>query len=194
MEWIRHAHPKSTGALSFLPLDLADLEAVARSAQSFLDKESRLDALINNAGVMHPPPGSVTKQGHELQLGVHNLGPVLLAEMLAPLLAKTAAAEKAVGQRATVRVVWVASLYAEMGSPDGGVDINNLGYTKKDESKYTKYSISKAGVFYQGAEYARRHRAEGIVSVVSGCYLMRFSLSHDYSWCVYCAPRKLTSG
>ncbi|KAJ3481616.1 hypothetical protein NLG97_g7775 [Lecanicillium saksenae] len=110
---------------------------------------------------MHPPQGSTTAQGYEMQLGVHNLGHVLFTELLTPLLAETAKREPP----GSARVVWVASLYAEMGSPTGGVDPKNIDYSKKDESKYFKYSASKAGVYYQGTEYARRHRSEGIVSL-----------------------------
>src|SRR5690349_6222286 len=50
--------------LAFLPLDLADLESV-RVAAELAGKESRIDALINNAGVMIPPLMR-TKQGFEL--------------------------------------------------------------------------------------------------------------------------------
>ncbi len=113
MAAIRAAHAQSAGKLEFLSLDLADLEAVAAAAQAFLARADRLDVLFNNAGVMHPPAGSKTKQGHELQLGVHNLGPVLLTELLTPLLARTAAAAPA----GSVRVVWVASLYADLSAP-----------------------------------------------------------------------------
>ncbi len=111
---------------------------------------------------MHPPQGSTTAQGYELQLGVHNLGPVLFSELLTPVLAQTAKSEK----KGAVRIVWAASLYAEQGSPTGGFDRENIDYKKKDVSKYLKYSISKAGAFYQGTEYARRHKSQDILSVV----------------------------
>ena len=81
----------STGHLKFLKLDLADLDSVSKTARSFLASAKSLDVLFNNAGVMHPPEGSVTKQGYELQLGVHNIGTVLFTELLTPLLAQTAA-------------------------------------------------------------------------------------------------------
>ncbi|KAJ9131726.1 NAD(P)-binding protein [Pleurostoma richardsiae] len=165
IESIRVACPASSGTLVFHHLVLDDLSAVAESAHEFLAKEGRLDVLFNNAGVMHPPQGSVTVQGYELQLGVHNLAPVLFTEMLTPLLEKTANALAQEGKKDLVRVVWVSSLYAEMGSPKGGFDPDNIDYGKKDQSKYFKYSASKAGVYYQGVEYGRRHAGKGIVSV-----------------------------
>ncbi|KAM0519052.1 hypothetical protein ACHAPE_004045 [Trichoderma viride] len=162
---IRTAFPSSTGRLEFLALDLSDLEAVAKSAKEFLTRESKLDVLFNNAGVMHPPQGSKTKQGYELQLGVNNLGHLLFAELLTPLLAQTARGYLPYSKNA-VRVVWVSSLYSEMGSPKGGFDPDNMNYEKKDEGAFYKYSVSKAGTYYQGAEYAKRHRDKGIISLV----------------------------
>ncbi|UKZ53305.1 hypothetical protein TrVGV298_007097 [Trichoderma virens] len=164
IESIRSANPSSTGHLKFLKLDLADLVSVSNAAKSFLESAKSLDVLFNNAGVMHPPEGSKTKQGYELQLGVHNIGAVHFTELLTPLLAKTASSYSAVGKEGCVRVIWVSSLTAER-SPLGGVDLTNMDYSKRDESKYTKYSVSKAGVYYQGTEYAKRHKHEGIISL-----------------------------
>jgi retinol dehydrogenase 12 len=159
---IQTSTPESSGRLEFLQLQLDDLTAVAKAAREFLSREKRLDVLFNNAGVMHPPEGSKTVQGHELQLGVHNLGHGLFTELLTPMLVQTAKA----APRDSVRVVWASSLYAEMQTPRGGFDPSDLACEKNRDKFYT-YSVSKAGVFYQGAEYARRHKAEGIVSVVS---------------------------
>ncbi len=164
---VHESHPRSTGTVEFLAIDLADLESVAQAAKVFQSKAERLDVLFNNAGVMHPPKGSKTKQGYELQLGVHNLGPVLLTELLTPLMARTAAQEAARGAKDGVRVVWVGSLYAELNTPKGGYEPDNIDYSKRDKSTTYKYSASKAGVFYQGTEYARRNKEKGIVSFVS---------------------------
>jgi NAD(P)-dependent dehydrogenase (short-subunit alcohol dehydrogenase family) len=58
--------------LVWLPLDLGDLDSV-RAAAEIAAKEPRIDALINNAGVMNPPL-TRTKQGFESQFGVNHLG------------------------------------------------------------------------------------------------------------------------
>ena len=58
--------------LVWLPLDLGDLDSV-RTAAEIAAKEPRIDALINNAGVMNPPL-TRTKQGFESQFGVNHLG------------------------------------------------------------------------------------------------------------------------
>ncbi|KAL7813364.1 NAD(P)-binding protein [Trichoderma gracile] len=177
IEDIRNAFPASTGRLEFHPLDLADLKGVAKSAKEFIARETRLDVLFNNAGVMHPPQGSTTKQGYELQLGVNNLGHVLFTELLTPLLAQTAA-ESAPN---SVRVVWVSSLYSELGSPKGGIDPDNLGFTKKEKSTYYMYSVSKAGVYYQGAEYAKKYKDKGIISLTVNPGNLRSDLQRHHA-------------
>lgn len=59
---IAAAHPSSNGKLEFLFLDLSDLWSIKKSASDFLEKESRLDVLWNNAGVMGLPTNQKTKQ------------------------------------------------------------------------------------------------------------------------------------
>ncbi|KFA66451.1 hypothetical protein S40285_08529 [Stachybotrys chlorohalonatus IBT 40285] len=159
---IKQEYPSSNGELAFLPLDLADLSTIKGSVQQFLDKETRLDVLFNNAGVMHPADGSVTAQGYELQLGVNCLGSFLLTKLLTSILIATAKTQP----EGKVRVVWVASSAAEMPyfSPAGGMPMDNLDYhIPKD--RMTKYAVSKAGNYFHGTEYARRYKADGIVSV-----------------------------
>jgi NAD(P)-dependent dehydrogenase (short-subunit alcohol dehydrogenase family) len=73
--------------LGFVPCDQADLDSV-RAAATLLEREPRIDALINNAGVMTPPL-TRTKQGFELQFGVNHLGSFALTSLLLPKLAET---------------------------------------------------------------------------------------------------------
>ncbi|PQE05488.1 hypothetical protein CJF30_00007644 [Rutstroemia sp. NJR-2017a BBW] len=172
---IQVAHPSSTGTLHHLPLDLSDLSTISSSVHSFLNTESRLDVLFNNAGVMVPPQGSVTKQGYELQLGTNCVAPFLLTKLLTPVLERTAEKEK---EKGAVRVVWVSSSAAEVGSPAGGVDLGNLDY-KVDVGRQVKYAVSKAGNWYHAVEFARRYRESGVVSVPVTCsFIHSFILSH----------------
>lgn len=153
--------PESLGQLAFLHLDLDDLTTIKASADDFLRKEARLDVLWNNAGVMIPPQGSKTKQGYEAQLGTNNVAPFLFTKLLHPILARTAQQAPA----NSVRVVWVSSSGAELMSPKGGIDFDNLDY-KTDKSPMVKYSVSKAGNVLHASEFAKRAKGEGIVSVV----------------------------
>lgn len=51
----------TTGKLNSMVVDLEDLNSVKGAVSEFLSKESRLDALVHNAGVMTPPAGSKDK-------------------------------------------------------------------------------------------------------------------------------------
>ncbi|KAI0400854.1 short-chain dehydrogenase [Xylaria palmicola] len=157
---LKEAHPESNGRLELLQLDLGDLSTIKASVETFLAKETRLDVLFNNAGVMFPPNGSKTAQGFELQLGTNCLGPFLLTQLLTPTLVATARS----APKGSVRVVWTSSSAAEHLNPRGGVDVASLGSERRTFYAW-KYGISKAGNYYHATEYARRHRDDGIVSV-----------------------------
>jgi len=72
-----------------LELDLSDLHSVRSAAQHCSAHHSRLDLLLNNAGVM-APPRTLTRQGFELQFGVNHLGHYALTRLLLPLLLASA--------------------------------------------------------------------------------------------------------
>ena len=71
--------------LAFVPLDLASLESVAAAADSVRATESRLDVLVNNAGLMAVDE-SRTEDEFEMQFGVNHLGHFALTAGLAPRL------------------------------------------------------------------------------------------------------------
>jgi len=158
---IETSFPESKGELVFHHLDLSDLILVKQSADSFLPKETRLDVLWNNAGVMVPPQGSKTIQNYEAQIGTNCLGPFLFTKVLTSLLVETAKS----APRDSVRVVWLSSSAAETTAPKGGVVMTNLDY-RKDESAWYKYGVSKAGNIFYSNEFAKRHQADGVLSVV----------------------------
>lgn len=49
---------KTVGRPESMVIDLADLSSVKRPIEEFLQKKTRLDVLMHNAGVMTPPVGS----------------------------------------------------------------------------------------------------------------------------------------
>jgi len=87
----------------FHKLDLGDLDATKKSAQEFLEKETKLNVLIANAGVMIPPVDQLTAQKFDLQFGTNVLGHLLFIRLLYPLLVSTTTTAD------PSRVVWVAS-------------------------------------------------------------------------------------
>jgi len=67
--------------------DFSDLEAVKQMAQQANSELSKIDVLINNAGVFNSPT-ALNKDGLDLRLVVNYLAPYLLTDALIPLLNK----------------------------------------------------------------------------------------------------------
>jgi NAD(P)-dependent dehydrogenase (short-subunit alcohol dehydrogenase family) len=65
--------------------DVSDLDAVSDWCVDFARRVPALDGLVHNAGLM-PKERIVTREGHEVQLATHSLGPHLMTERLLPLL------------------------------------------------------------------------------------------------------------
>lgn len=72
------------GEVSVEELDLASLESVRQCSNKLKTRLSRIDILINNAGVFSSR--KETKEGVELNFGVNHLGHFLLTSRLLPLL------------------------------------------------------------------------------------------------------------
>lgn len=155
--------PDSRGLLSPIIVDFNDLTTVRPAVEEFLAKEGRLHVLFNNAGIMIPPRGTKTVQGHEAQLGINNLGPFLFTKLLLPTLLKTANIGP---NNKAVRIVWVSSSAVNAFAPPNGVDMDNLDY-HDDKGQWFKYGTSKAGNVFHAAEFGRRFGPKGIASVVS---------------------------
>ena len=76
--------------LKYLPLDLCSFESISNAASTFKKRESRLDVLVNNAGIMAVPKGT-TADDYEIQMGTNHVGHFLLTRLLLPILESTAA-------------------------------------------------------------------------------------------------------
>ena len=135
--------------LIFLELDLADLDAVRRSAAEVL-AGPRIDVLVNNAGVMIPPR-MLTKQGFELQFGVNHLGTFAFTGLVHP--------------HVDDRIVITASL-AHKG---GAVDYGDLG-AEKGYQRVSRYNWSKLANLMHMFELDRRLRAAGRATLAVGCH------------------------
>ncbi|KAF4999117.1 hypothetical protein FGRMN_2680 [Fusarium graminum] len=158
---IKSLYPNSTGRLESLCMDLSDLASIKPAAYSFRKKESRLDGLVLNAGVMTPPGGSKTAQGHELQMGTNCLAGYLLSRLLEDFLLATSK----IAERDSVRIIWLASTL-QMGTPKGGLVWDEAKMEPKVVSdQMENYMMSKAGNLFLAHETAQRLGSEGIVSV-----------------------------
>jgi dehydrogenase/reductase SDR family member 12 len=115
--------------------DLSDLESVRRFAARFRDRASRLDVLVNNAGVM-TEAREVSVDGIELTFATNVVGPFLLTNLLIPVLEESAPA----------RIINVSS---------GGM------YTQKLQADDLQ---SERGEFDGPKVYARTKRAQVILT------------------------------
>lgn len=166
MAKIRQSVSSSKGKLEFLKMDLADLTTIRPAAEHFLQTENRLDVLVLNAGVMFPPAGSKSAQGYEITVATNCLGHFLLAELLTPILEKTA------GQSppGSVRIAWASSSGTDALSPKGGVTFDHMGNVAPSQTdNQLNYGISKAGNYFMASEFAKHHPIQaggkGVVSL-----------------------------
>ncbi len=84
------------GPHRFYRADFASLDEVRSMAGELLEREQRLDALVNNAGIGTTVPGGGVRQesrdGYELRFAVNYLSHYLLTRQLTPLLVRSAPA------------------------------------------------------------------------------------------------------
>ncbi|KAI8955917.1 hypothetical protein F4801DRAFT_599143 [Xylaria longipes] len=109
----------------------------------------------------------IDRQGWELRLGVNCLGTWLFTQLLTPTVVSAAKASPP----NSVRVVWVLSSAAEAVDPKKfveGLPRNNQPAANdeyENRGSFLVYSLSKLGGYYYAAEYAARHKKDGVVSV-----------------------------
>ncbi|ODQ49940.1 NAD(P)-binding protein [Saitoella complicata NRRL Y-17804] len=145
-----------------LPLDLTSLSSIRSAATTFLGSESRLDILINNAGIMLTPYG-LTKDGYELQFGTNHVGHYAFTHLLLPTLLRTAALPDSIP--GSVRVVSIAS-EGHRGAPSCGIDFGDVNLEKSNPA--TRYGQSKlANILHARALHNHYHASPGSPIFVS---------------------------
>jgi NAD(P)-dependent dehydrogenase (short-subunit alcohol dehydrogenase family) len=135
----------SGGELIYSHLDLASLSSVKAFAQKVMATENRLDLLINNAGVMIPPP-SKSEDGFEIQFGINFIGHFALTGHLFNLLDATSGS----------RVVTLSSI----AHRNAVIDFDNFRL-EKPYSKWREYSQSKLADLIFALEFEKRLRKNG---------------------------------
>ncbi|WP_037673489.1 oxidoreductase [Streptomyces griseus] len=121
-------------------IDLADLDSVRAFADRTHTEHTRLDVLVNNAGVM-APPRTLSAQGHEVQFAANHLGHFALTGLLLDLL--TAGRDP--------RVVTVSS----MNHRQGRLNLDDLAAERR-YSPMGFYNQSKLANAVFGQELDRR--------------------------------------
>lgn len=79
---------QNTGELVITELDLTSFKSVRQWSNEILNKESKINLLINNAGVMMCPK-EITEDGNELQFQTNHLSHFLLTMLLLPKIIKS---------------------------------------------------------------------------------------------------------
>lgn len=129
-----------------MPLDVTDRASIDAAAEHLRERE-RVDALVLNAGIVHPPRERQTDAvGNELVLSTNVLGHVRLVAGVLPALERTGGA----------RIVTLGSLATRLGR----LRLDDLQL----ENSYTSwraYSRSKIAAQAFGFELDRRLRAAG---------------------------------
>jgi len=164
------------GKLKNMIVDLADLKTVRPAVDAFLKREKRLDVLVHNAGVMEPPKGSVTRDGHDLELGVNTLAPYLLTLLLSPILTSTATAPGT--KSGDIRIIWVVSLIQWVG-PEHMMNFDGDGVPVLKKGFMVNYMQSKVGETWLADHFAKCLGKDGILSVSLHPGLMRTELQRN---------------
>ncbi len=131
-----------------MELDLMDLNSIKNFASVFHKKYTKLDILMNNAGIMAVPYG-LTKDGFESQMGTNHLGHFALTGLLLDLIAKTPGS----------RVVNVSSNSHRQGI----MDFENFLYIKpKSYAPMKAYARSKLANLLFTYELQRVFESKGL--------------------------------
>ncbi|XP_030029730.1 retinol dehydrogenase 11-like isoform X2 [Manduca sexta] len=117
------------GSLILEQLDLCSLKSIQDFSHRVLEKEPRIQILINNAGVMMCPEGR-TEDGFETQMGSNHIGHAYLTLLLLPRLIKSAPS----------RIICLSSLLHEKND----VAFDDMNFEKTPYNAYVAYCRSKA--------------------------------------------------
>ncbi|MBN9388830.1 MAG: SDR family NAD(P)-dependent oxidoreductase [Chloroflexi bacterium] len=132
-----------------LPLDLGSLAAVRQAAAEFYRHWSKLDLLINNAGIMATPL-SYTPDGYEQQFGTNYLGHFLLTALLLPALEKAAPA----------RVVIVSSGLHSVSD----IDFEDINFRQRPYDKDVAYAQSKTASILFAVALTNHYASRGVTA------------------------------
>ena len=128
-------------------MDLADLASVRSYAASIADRESKLDLLINNAGIMACPEARVGNNW-ESQFGVNHIGHFVLTQKLLPLLQNAGSA----------RVVCLSSIAHRRSD----ILWDDIHFESTDYEKWTAYAQAKTANALFALALDMKYRDQGI--------------------------------
>lgn len=132
-----------------IALDLGSLASVRQAAEQFRAHWSKLDILINNAGIMATPL-AYTPDGFEQQFGTNHLGHYLLTMLLLPALQAAAPA----------RVVELTS----SGHLRSDIDFDDINFRHRLYDRWNAYGQSKTANALFTVGLTRHFSEQGITA------------------------------
>ncbi|TAV40614.1 SDR family NAD(P)-dependent oxidoreductase [Rhizobium leguminosarum] len=129
------------------PIDLADEASVKAFANTFLDRQGRIDILVLNAGIMAQPLFRDTR-GHEGHFSINFLGHYQLTALLWPALLAAR----------TSRVVVLSS----RGHQISDVNFEDIDFVRRPYDKWLAYAQSKTANALFAVALDRRGQASGV--------------------------------
>jgi NAD(P)-dependent dehydrogenase (short-subunit alcohol dehydrogenase family) len=136
--------------LTYYRADFSSLDEVRELAQRILAEQTRLDALVNNAGIGGTPGDrkrALSRDGYELRLAVNYLAPFLLTRSLVPLLKASAPS----------RIINVASVGQDP------IDFNDL-MLEHGYDGYRAYGQSKLALIMFAFDLAEELKGTGVTA------------------------------
>jgi NAD(P)-dependent dehydrogenase (short-subunit alcohol dehydrogenase family) len=159
--------------ITFLQLDLASFASVKAAAATFLALKSRLDILINNAGIMMTPEG-LTEDGYEIQLGTNVLGPALFTQLLLPTLRATAP----LNPHRQTRIANLSSA-SERVAPSDAYSFSELKTTMPNRHTTARYALSKLADLHYTFAPTERCGGTGVKAICVHPGMVATNLHHN---------------
>lgn len=137
------------GDARFYAADFASLAEVRGLAEAVLRDHTRLDLLVNNAGIYlgQPETRQLSRDGHELRFAINYLAPVALTQRLIPLLKTSRPA----------RIINVAS------SGQNAIDFDDV-MLARGYSHQRAYGQSKLALIMYTIDLARELQGSGVTA------------------------------
>ena len=157
--------------LEVMQLDLSSLESIQAFVEDYKSNYSKLDLLINNAGIMVPPLMR-TKENFEIQFGVNHLGHFHLTNLLLPTITGTE----------NSRIVTLSSLAHQRGK----IYFDDLNW-EKSYSKWEAYGQSKLANLMFTLDLDEKLKASGHKTMSVGAHpgVARTSLARHFNKLTY---------
>ncbi|KAK7439683.1 hypothetical protein CaCOL14_010400 [Colletotrichum acutatum] len=160
--------------LTFVPLDQTSLPSIRAAIKKHFT-HTRLDILINNAGIMAGAAG-LSADGYEIQFATNHLGHAMIVRELLPVLLRTAQgtgsspSSNGGDAPADVRIINLTSV-GYQAHPSDGMSFETLGTTQAGPpvlGQWIRYGQSKLANILFTRELALRHPSITTLAVHPG--------------------------